>query len=141
MVDARNMIVFVSYSSTNREEIEALVLQLGELGHDVEYEVKFVGGPITWRHVFASITACDLFVTAVTRETLISSTCEIEYQYARSLNKNILAVLLEEISTEYLPNMKVKGLVDLRSNTPDAQAALAEAIAVLPQPAPPPNTI
>ena len=135
------MIVFVSYSSTNREAVEALVLQLGELGHDVEYEVKFVGGPITWRHIFDSITLCDLFVTAVTRESLISSTCDIEYQYARSLNKNILALLLEDLGTEGLPDIRVKGLVDYRIPTADAQAALADAIATLPIPLPPPNVV
>ena len=42
------MIVFVSYSSTNRAVVEALVLQLGELGHDVEYDVKFIGAPMTY---------------------------------------------------------------------------------------------
>src|SRR5262249_40381173 len=135
------MIVFVSHSSTNREAVEALVLQLGELGLDVDYEIKFVGAPLTWKHVFTSIANCDLFITAVTRETLVSSTCEIEYQYARSLNKNILAVLLEDLGNENLPDMKVKGLVDLRVNTPDRQAALAEAIAKLPSPMPPPNMV
>jgi hypothetical protein len=122
------MIVFVSYSSTSRDAVETLVVELGELGLDVEYEIKFVGAPITWRHVFTSIAHCDLFISAVSRETLISSTCEIEYQYARSLHKNILAVLLEDLSTEELPDMKVKGLIDFRVNTPFAQAQLAEAI-------------
>src|SRR4051794_8361341 len=113
------MIVFVSYSSTNKESVEALVLQLGELGYDVEYEVKLIGGPITWKQILASITNCDLFVSALTRETVNSYSCEIEYQYARALGKNILAVLLEDIATNDLPDIRVKGLVDFRVSLPE----------------------
>lgn len=127
------MIVFVSYSSLNRDRVESLVLQLGELGHDVEYEVKIVGDPITWRQALASIRACDLFVSVLTSASLASYTCEIEYQYAQALGKNILPVLMEDIT---MMGNRLESVVDYRVDTPESQDDLARAIAALPLPQP-----
>ena len=93
------MIVFVSYSSRNRKRIEDLVLQLGLLGHDVQFESKHIGGEVHWQQVFDSIATCDLFVATLSAETLVSYTSQIEQEYARDLNKYILFVALDEIDT------------------------------------------
>lgn len=131
------MIVFVSYSSVNRERVESLVLQLGELGHDVEYEVKIVGDPITWRQALESIRACDVFVSALTSASLASYTCEIEYQYAQILGKNILPVLMEDVA---MMGNRLESVVDYRIDTPESQNALAQAMAALPPSKPLPDS-
>lgn len=119
------MIVFVSYSSINREQVESLIMRLGELGHDVEYEAKFVGAPITWRHVLSRIEGCEVFIATLTSASLASYSCEIEYQYAQALGKNVLPVLLEDITmlgTHFQP------VVDLRTDSQEAYARLEQTL-------------
>lgn len=124
------MIVFVSYSSVNRERVENLVVQFGALGHDVEYEIKYVGAPITWGHVLSRIRECHLFVATLTPASLASYSCEIEYQYAQALGKNILPILLEDIT---ILGAQLEPVVDMRYNSSQPQVALERAIAELPE--------
>ncbi len=131
------MIVFVSYSSLNRERVEVLVLQLGALGYDVEYEVKIVGDPLSWRQALASIRSCDLFVSVLTPASLASYTCEIEYQYAQTLGKNILPVLMEDVA---MMGNRLDSVVDFRVDTPESQNELARAIAAFPPSQPLPDS-
>jgi hypothetical protein len=127
-----NMIVFVSYSSRNRERVEELVLQLGHLGHDVQFESKVIGGQVTWSQVVESIKASDLFVSTLSSDTLISYTSRIEYDYARELNKYILLVALEEISTLTSLEPEVRAsLIDFSPSNPAAQETLSAALSAL----------
>ena len=123
------MIVFVSYSSKNRKRIEDLVLQLGQLGHDVQFESKVVGGEITWQQVLDTVATSDLFVATLSSETLVSYSSRIETEYARDLNKVILFVALDEISTLTALDPQISAnVVDFSTANPSANDALAAAI-------------
>lgn len=126
------MIVFVSYSSRNRTRVEELVLQLGHLGHDVQFESKVIGGQVTWQQVVESIQASDLFVATLSADTLISYTSRIEYDYARELNKYILLVALEDINilTALEPDVRAS-LIDFSPANPNAHETLAAALTAL----------
>ena len=123
------MIVFVSYSSRNRKRIEDLVLQLGQLGHDVQFESKLIGGEVPWQQVFDSIATCDLFVATLSAETLVSYSSRIEHEYARDLNKYILFVALDELSTLADLDPQVRSnAVDFSRTSPHANELLANAL-------------
>jgi len=123
------MIVFVSYSSKNRKRIEDLVLQLGQLGHDVQFESKVVGGEVLWQQIFESIAASDLFIATLSAETMVSYTSRIESEYARDLNKYILFVALDELSTlAGLDPQSLANIVDFSITNPNADQSLASAL-------------
>jgi hypothetical protein len=126
------MIVFVSYSSKNRKRIEDLVLQLGQLGHDVQFESKVVGGNVTWQQVLETIASSDLFIATLSAETLVSYTAHIENEYARDLNKYILFVALDEISTLNPLDPQVRAAaIDFSESNPNATQDLAAAMSSL----------
>ncbi len=123
------MIVFVSYSSRNRKRVEELVLQLGQLGHDVQFESKLIGGDVPWQQVFDSIATSDLFITTLSGETLVSYTSRIENEYARDLNKYVLFVALDEFSSfADLDAQILASTVDFSESNPTANEALAAAM-------------
>ncbi len=129
MVNLDHMIVFVSYSNRNRQRIEDLVLQLGQLGHDVQFESKVIGGAIAWQQVLDTIATSDLFVATLSAETLVSYSSAIETEYARDLNKYILFVALDEISTLTSLDPQISAnAVDFSNGNPSANDALAAAI-------------
>ncbi len=129
MVNLDHMIVFVSYSSKNRKRIEDLVLQLGQLGHDVQFESKLIGGEVPWQQVFDSIATCDLFVATLSAETLVSYSSRIEHEYARDLNKYILFVALDELSSLADLDPQVRSnAVDFSETNPRANELLANAL-------------
>jgi hypothetical protein len=97
------MLVFVSYCLRDFPVVKSLILQLGVLGHNVQYEPKMPAGQIRWSHVLESIRACDVFLLGVTDHTLLSESRALEVQYARRVGKPVRAVLLEEI-TGVLPS-------------------------------------
>lgn len=97
------MIIYVSYNSRDQELAQALAIELGLIGHDVQFEQKQLGGQARWQDVFASIEACDLFLLVVSRDTLESYSAHLEYSYAYALNKRILPVLVEDINPSALP--------------------------------------
>ncbi len=126
------MIVFVSYSSRNRVRVEELVLQLGQLGHDVQFESKIIGGQVTWHQVVDSIQASDLFVSTLSADTLISYTSRIEYDYARELNKYILLVALDDVSTLTALDPEVRAsVIDFSSANSAAYETLIAPLASL----------
>ncbi len=123
------MIVFVSYSSKNRKRIEDLVLQLGQLGHDVQFESKIIGGDVSWQQVMDTIVTADLFVATLSAETLDSYSAHLENEYAINLDKYILFVALDDLSTltSLDPHLRAKA-VDFSEHNPSANDVLAAAI-------------
>ncbi|MBL1136650.1 MAG: TIR domain-containing protein [Chloroflexi bacterium] len=90
------MRIFVSYSSRNRPQVTALVQDLENTGHDVWYDQEAAGGHEWWADILDNIRACELFIFALTPESLDSEACRREYRYAHALHKRILPVRLSK---------------------------------------------
>jgi serine/threonine protein kinase len=97
--------VFVSYSTKNRPQLEALVQALEDQNHVVWYdrELKNRGGQNWWATILHEIRECDLFVFGLTPEAMASYPCQMEYTYAHQLNKRVLPVMLSPVDTNTLP--------------------------------------
>src|SRR5215217_281153 len=98
------MDIFISYSSKNRDLVRALAEDLSSLDYGVWFDRELTGGRDWWADILEHIRACDLFVFALTPESLQSEASRLEYQYAHDLGKNILPVMLIQVSVRVLPS-------------------------------------
>lgn len=87
--------IFVSYSR-NRRAVKDFVDDLVVLGNEVWFDQKLTGGHEWWRDILDRIFECDLFVYSVTPESLRSVACRLELNYALSLRKRILPVVMDK---------------------------------------------
>jgi len=105
------MKVFITYSRTNKEPVNALVNDLQELNHTVWYDFDLRGGQSWWDNILDNIRQCDIYIFAMTAEALESTACKREMDYARALNKTALPVLIEKsvsiaLMPRYLSNVQ-----------------------------------
>ncbi len=97
--------VFISYSTRDRVVMERLAKDLGSIGHTVwfDHELQNRGGQSWWDAILEQIRQAQLFVFALTPESLVSEPCSREYGYAADLKKQILPVRLVPMKTDTLP--------------------------------------
>ena len=135
--------VFLSYSRDSADVAEALAADLKDLGHAVWFDHELSGGQTWWDQILARTRACDVFVLALTPQSLTSTACEREYDYAAALGKPVLPVLLSDgISMNLLPPALAQiQLVDYRSRDRAAGLRLARALGSLPPAGPLPDPL
>ncbi len=135
------MRIFVSYSSRNRPQVKALVQDLENTGHDVWYDQEAAGGHEWWADILENIRACELFIFALTPESLDSEACRREYRYAHALHKRILPVRLNKVVNPASLTVELQKInfVDYFSGVEQEYRQLVRAITSLKPPAPMPD--
>jgi WD40 repeat protein len=116
--------VFVSYSRRDSEFVHALAADLEQRGKSVWIDTEGIGDgevfPDAIRH---AIEQADAFLFVITPESVASTYCETEVEYALELHKRVVPVLREPVPDEQLPEaIRVRNWVPF---TPDADAAVA----------------
>ncbi len=125
---------FISYSRNIQDEVKALTQDLVDLGHDVWVDHKLTGGQTWWDEILKQIRACDVFIFAISPDTLNSEACKLEFAYAHSVNRPRLPVKLAKVSDRLLPDNVAKlHHVDYVNADPTAVKALVKAISELPK--------
>ncbi|MCA0457418.1 MAG: TIR domain-containing protein [Chloroflexi bacterium] len=129
------MRIFISYASKNRELVRKLAEDLNDLGHEVWFDRELSGGQQWWEEILNSIRDCDLFIFALTQESLDSRPCKLEYTYASQLRKRILPVLMADVTLSVLPpELAIIQFVDYREADKKATIAFNRAMNMLPPP-------
>jgi hypothetical protein len=133
--------VFISYSSKNRDLVKALAADIDELGHNVWFDKELTGGHAWWDSILQAVRACEVFIFALSPESLDSEPCSREYKYAYALNKIILPVLITgTVSPNLLPReLSLLQYVDYRQADKAATLKLGRAFTALPTPKPLPQ--
>jgi len=145
------MKLFISYSSRDRDAVKNLAQDLESavktLPHQSEFGVWFdqelIGGHDWWNNIISAVYHADLFIFALTHDSLESTPCKLEYTYASQLNKRVLPVLLGDgVNPSLLPNeLQRLQFIDYRAADKGAYQGLLSAIANLPAPQPPPDPL
>lgn len=136
------MNLFISYSSKSREAVHQLASDLSDLGYTVWFDRELTGGHQWWAAILGQIRDCDVFVFALTPESLESFPCELEWKYARDCHKRILPVQLAEVRLASIPaGLQEIQLVDYREQGKSQQAALNRALVKLPPAKPLPDPL
>ncbi|MFQ5597183.1 MAG: TIR domain-containing protein [Nitrospiria bacterium] len=140
--------IFVSYSRSNQQMIQKLVEDIEITGNDIWFDQTLTGGQPWWDNILKNIRSCDIFVLALSPESLDSDACKDEWNYAAQLGKTILPIRLSDrVNVNLLPRHLSKiQVTDYLAQDRDALRALSQTIKGLPPsaslptplPAPPP---
>lgn len=125
------MTVFVSHSSIDTDPVKVLVRSLQTAGRTVWLDNEsLVGGEAWWSAILKQIRECDVFVFALSMNSLDSDPCMAEFEYAKALGRPILPVEVGEVPPEERRNYEVysEQLVDYRAPTADHAIALIRAL-------------
>lgn len=128
--------VFLSYSRESRSSVEVLIADLQALGYESWYDASISGGQDWWDSVLEQLRLSTHFICAVTPESLSSLACQRELEYAVSLGKAILPVLVDQgANLAELPKRLARiQVVDYRAMDKAALRELARAMRVLKPP-------
>jgi len=135
--------IFISYSRENQDIINTLSQDFNELGHQVWIDKKLTGGQAWWGQILERIKEYDLFVFALSPESLDSQACKLERAYAHALHKAILPVLVADgVSIKLLPpELSAIQHVDYRNPDKKAAFSLYKALTTLPDLLPLPDPL
>ena len=84
--------LFVSYSRNDQTQVADLFEDLSGFDHSPWMDEELTGGQDWWSEVLRQIRECDLFIFAVSHDSVTSDACLREYEYASALGKPVLPV-------------------------------------------------
>jgi hypothetical protein len=126
--------IFVSYARESAQAVRSLATDVEALAHTVWFDGDLSGGNAWWNQILAQIRDCQVFMVALSPESLDSVACKRELGYAADLGKPILPILIAEgVALQLLPpKLSQIHYVDYRE--PDRTSAfhLARALSALP---------
>ena len=129
--------IFISYARHDRPAVEVLARDLERTRESVWMDNELTGGQAWWDTILSQIRSCDLYVLALSPESLRSRACRLELEYALAVRRPLLPVQINDVAISTAPQAVADTqIVDYRQRTPEAGFALADA--VLHRPAAPP---
>jgi hypothetical protein len=75
--------LFISYSSQDKGAIEPLRSALNRAHQQVWMDEELGGGEAWWRTILEQIRSCEVFIVALSDNSLASKPCQAEVRYAR----------------------------------------------------------
>jgi TIR domain/Protein of unknown function (DUF2510) len=136
--------LFISYSRVNKAVVEQLVHRLPSLGCQGWVDTELRGGQSWWDEILLQISKCDAFIAILSRDSLVSTACDRERNWARALGKPILPIAVEDPFGLGLPSeLSRLQMVDYSRQDADSAYALSGALVrldptpALPDPLPP----
>lgn len=131
------MRMMISYTREDRERVSALVENLRRLGHEPWYDQSLHAGENWWNVILQNIAQSQAVLLAISPTFLQSHACSAERNFAMTLNRPLLAVMVAPVAHSVLPR-ELAGMHILDYSQPTEQSAfeLVRSIQALP-PAPP----
>ena len=131
------MKIFISYSREDKAFVESLHSDLATLGHDVWIDQRLVGGQEWWDEILRNIRECDLFVLALSPNSIVSDACLLELRYASAVSRPFLPAMVLPTDPNYLPpEIAHAQYIDYTRSDRDSLLRLVASITQLP-PTPP----
>ncbi len=136
------MNIFISYSRSDGQEVKQIIEDFESLGYKIWFDKELSGGQSWWDRILSEIRNCDLFVFVLSAKSNNSTACNREYTYAFDLNKRILPILVDDVSTNLLPSaLTAIHFVDYRDKGRNSVLGLVKALNSLPEPSPLPDPL
>jgi hypothetical protein len=119
----------VSYARKDLEAVEVLIRDLDFLcGEPTWLDRALPGGQPWWNEILAQIRNSNVVVVALTRRAVRSEACLAELEYAESLDRLIVPVMISDTDLAAAPKaVRERHYVDYRSRTPETTLALGRA--------------
>ena len=115
------MTVFVSYSRRDEKLVRRLLSAFRHAQEEVLYDRELPGGELWWQKILEQIRRCDVFVFALSQNSLDSRPCIAELRYAEALGKPVLPVQVGKVIAERTGPFAATNYIDYRN--PDADSA------------------
>src|SRR5262249_33023658 len=98
-------IVFISYDRAHQDVVKKLVQDFRDDEHETWFDQKLEGGQPWWDTVLSEIRKSEIFVTALTPESLESHPCRRELRYPLDQKRRVLPIRLPAaVRPEFLPS-------------------------------------
>jgi hypothetical protein len=131
------MSIFITYAREDEEAVDLLRKDLTRMHRDVWIDEMLLGGQQWWNVILEQIRKCDIYIFALSENSLRSKPCRAELSYAEQLARVIVPVKVGEVDYSLAPAVISNAQVlDVRLRTADSVLALREALDAQP-PAPP----
>jgi len=124
----RAMKVFVSYSSHDDVAVRSLVADLERARQQVWLDQDLGGGDAWWAEILEQIRACTVFMFALSNNSLYSTPCRAELDYAKALRLPILPVQIGEVGSYRTDPIFSMQFVDYRDATKSSIIDLVSAL-------------
>jgi TIR domain/WD40-like Beta Propeller Repeat len=131
------MRIFISYARQDQAAVETLNADLERARVHVWMDEELIGGESWWDTILEQIRSCDLFIFALSPNSLRSRACKAELEYAIALGRPLLPVLIGDVAIQLAhPVIARTQMVDYRKRSMESLLALMAVVANRP-PTPP----
>jgi TIR domain-containing protein len=120
--------VFVSYSSRDKDAVKSLTQDLQDADEQIWMDQRLAGGEAWWRAILEQIRGCDVFIFALSQNSIESKPCQAELQYAQALALPILPVQVGPVDSMQLNPLATVQAIDYRHPTPGTAMRLSAAL-------------
>jgi hypothetical protein len=122
------MRLFVSYSRKDEAKVHDLVADLERTPASVWHDRELRGGDPWWQDILRRIRECDVFLFALSDNSLASKPCLAELSYARKLGVPILPVQIAHVGKLRLTPVADIQVIDYRDRSLITGMALLDAV-------------
>ncbi len=120
--------LFVSYSRKDEAAVRKLIADLGQAHLSVWHDQALHGGDPWWQDILRRIRECDVFLFALSKNSLASKPCLAELSYARALGLPVLPVQVGQVGNLRLTPVADIQVIDYRKRTVSNRMALIKAV-------------
>ena len=129
------MRIFITYAREDGTTVAQLGADLQRSQRQVWIDRDLTGGQAWWEEILKQIRGCDLYVFALSPNSLRSRPCLRELEYAQALGRPLLPIKVGETSIQQAPRVIADAqVVDYVGRTPDGVLALRDALDAAPSP-------
>jgi hypothetical protein len=138
-----SMRVFISYARRDLDAVEQLRADLARSNVETWFDRELEGGEKWWATILDQVKSCDLFVVALSPDSVASRACRAEFDYAKALDRPFLPVMVRPVNVALAPDpIGETQVVDYCERTPESAINLIVAVqqtrpVPLPTPIPP----
>jgi hypothetical protein len=122
------MTLFLSYSSKDEAPVRALTADLARARLDVWLDQELRGGDPWWQDILRQIRECDVFLFALSANSLASKPCRSELAYARALGVPVLPVQIGAVENLRATPVADIQVVDYRERSASSGITLVAAV-------------
>ncbi len=136
------MPIFLTYARKDRDQAEALRRDLERARYEVWMDDELSGGQAWWDTILSQIRGCDLYVFALSPESIASRACLLELEYAQALNRPLLPIQVKDVHITLAPQAVANThFIDYRTRSAESVMDLVTAVRDKPEPGPLPDPL
>lgn len=120
--------LFISYSSLDKAATEPLRTALRHARQQVWMDEELGGGEVWWRTILEQIRSCEVFIVALSNNSLASKPCQAELRYAQALQRQILPVQVGPVTSLRVTPFATTQIINFVNPSADSGGELIAAV-------------